>query len=90
MDIHHNPFHAHIEEFHGISSRDLTNQWNGRHDPSFEDVSSLDEPLSGEFRFIPAMECHTMLRLQKDSTCIVYHIRIVCQWSMSPHLWSLS
>ena len=37
-------------------------------------MSSLDELLSGEFRFIPAMECHTMLKLQKDATSIVYHI----------------
>ena len=37
-------------------------------------MSSLDELLSRGFRFIPAMECHTMLRLQKGGTYIAYRI----------------
>ena len=48
MDNQHNPFHAHIEEFHGVLGSDLTNQWNGRRNPSFEDVSSLNELLIGK------------------------------------------
>jgi hypothetical protein len=73
MRDNHNPFTAYIEEFPDISGRDLTNQANGRHNPLFEDESSVEELLRRGFHFIPAMECHTMLRL-KDQTNIAYRI----------------
>ena len=76
MDNQHNPFYAHSEEFHGVSSRDLTNQWNGPHNPSFEDVW---------------MNCWAA-SFGYSSDGMAYHVEIAERWNqrLSMKNWNMS
>lgn len=72
-----NPFNAHVEFFSHISYRELSDRWNGRHDPNFKysekDMPSFEDLLGRGFRFIPSREQHTMLRVS-DNANVAYRV----------------